>query len=250
MDKIAKILRLAQSYEQQLPALPLLQPMPVGEQIAAWIDHTLLKPDATVAQVEKLCQEALENKFATVCINPCYIPLAALWLQGSGVGVCTVIGFPLGASLAHTKAKETQQCIQAGASEVDMVIHIGGLKSGSYQPVLADIQAVVRTAHRHKAIVKVILEMALLNPNEKILACLLCKAAGADFVKTSTGFASSGATVEDVRLMRRVVGGLMGVKAAGGVHTLAEALAMIEAGATRIGSSSGVQIVQQAKTSQ
>lgn len=214
-----------------------------AEQLARYIDHTLLKPDATREQILKLCREAVEHRFASVCVNPCWVPLCAETLQGSGVKVCTVIGFPLGATLSTVKAFEAEECIRQGAGEVDMVINIGALKSGDQRYVENDIRAVVERAHALGALVKVIIETVLLTQEEKVLACRLSQAAGADFVKTSTGFAGGGATVEDVALMRQVVGEAMGVKAAGGIRTYEDALRMIQAGANRLGTSAGVQIV-------
>lgn len=246
---LESILELSAQLEAQLPAAGEPAVLPQGKAIANWIDHTLLKPEATSAQVEHLCQEALEHQFAAVCIHPAYVSLAARRLAGSLVKVCTVVGFPLGATMAASKIMETYACLDAGAQEIDMVLNVGAIKSEAYGLALNDIQGVVQAAHHQQAIVKVILENALLTRGEKILACLLCKTAGADFVKTSTGFAASGATLEDVELMRRVVGPGMGVKAAGGVRTYAEALSMIQAGASRIGSSSGVKILQVAETS-
>jgi deoxyribose-phosphate aldolase len=215
--------------------------------IARLIDHTLLKPDATRAQVEQLCREAQQHGFAAVVVNPTYVALCAEMLKDSGVAVCSVIGFPLGATLPEVKAYESQQAIMDGATEVDMVINIGALKDGDYELVERDIDMVVRACHNAGALCKVIIETALLNDGQKIKACQLAKQAGADYVKTSTGFASGGATVEDVALMRRIVGPDMGVKAAGGVRNLEHAKAMISAGATRIGTSAGVQIVQEAQ---
>jgi deoxyribose-phosphate aldolase len=213
--------------------------------VAAMIDHTLLKPDATRADIEKLCREAAEFHFATVCINPIWVKIAAQLLRGSGVGVCTVVGFPLGATTADVKHYETRRAIFDGAAEVDMVINIGALKSGDLQTVERDIAAVVQPCREAGVISKVIIEAALLNDEEKIAACSLSKAAGADFVKTSTGFASGGATAHDVALMRRVVGADMGVKAAGGVRDYEGLKAMVAAGASRVGASAGVKIVQE-----
>lgn len=246
MQTMADLFELAAAYDQELPPAPPAFDVPAGANIAGWIDHTLLKPEATAMQVKALCQEAVEYQFASVCINPAFVPLAAGLLGTSRVAVCTVVGFPLGAALPEYKVFETLACINAGASEIDMVINIGALKGGAYGLVLNEIQAVVQTAHNQGALVKVILENALLTRREKILGCLLCKAAGANFVKTSTGFGPGGATVEDVALMRRVVGAEMGVKAAGGVRKLADAQAMILAGANRLGASAGVTIVQEA----
>jgi len=246
MQTFSELITLAATYEQELPPAPPTFELPRGAQIANWIDHTLLKPDATTEQVKKLCQEALEYQFASVCINPAFVPLASGLLAKSRVKVCTVVGFPLGATLPEYKVFETLACLNSGASEIDMVINIGSLKGKAYGPVLNEIQAVVQTAHNQGAITKVILENALLTRQEKILGCLLCKAAGADFVKTSTGFGPGGATVEDVSLMRRIVGAELGVKAAGGIRKLADAQAMILAGANRLGASAGVTIVQEA----
>jgi deoxyribose-phosphate aldolase len=218
-----------------------------AERVAGMIDHTLLKPTATEEQIRALCAEALEYRFASVCINPTWVPLCAHLLAGSPVKVCTVVGFPLGATLTAVKAYETHQVIAGGAQEVDLVINIGALKSGQDQVVQDDIAAVVSAARPAGALTKVIIETTYLTEDEKVRACLLTKAAGADFVKTSTGFGPSGATVEDVALMRRTVGPEMGIKAAGGIRTAADAQAMIAAGATRIGASAGARIVAELK---
>ena len=215
--------------------------------VAGMIDHTLLKPDATRQDIDRLCREAAEFHFATVCVNPGWVALAARLLRGSGVGVCSVVGFPLGATTADVKHYETRRAIFDGASEIDMVINIGALKSGDLQVVERDIAAVVQPCREANVVSKVILEVALLSDDEKIAACTLAKAVGADFVKTSTGFASGGATVHDVALMRRVVGAEMGVKAAGGVRDYEGLKAMVAAGATRVGASAGVKIVQESK---
>jgi deoxyribose-phosphate aldolase len=209
---------------------------------AKLIDHTLLKAEATKEQLVKLCEEAREYGFASVCVNPVWVKTAAEELKGSNVKVCTVIGFPLGASTAAVKAAETADAIQNGAEEVDMVLAIGLLKSGEVESVEADIRAVVEAADS-KAIVKVIIETSLLTEEEKVRACELSLRAGADFVKTSTGFSTGGATVEDVALMRKVVGDKAGVKASGGIRDLNDLRAMAEAGANRIGASSGVKIM-------
>jgi len=247
---LSEVIAKKDRYLRELPPLagPLQAPSgpPLGGEIARWIDHTLLKPEATRPQVRLICQEALEYGFASVCVNPGFVPLVAETLAGSPVEVCTVIGFPLGASLTAAKAAETGLAIEAGATEVDMVLNIGALKGQAYDQALADIQAVVRVAREQNVLVKVILETALLTREEKIMACLLCQEAGADFVKTSTGFSSGGATCEDVTLMRRVVGPQMGVKASGGIRTYADAVAMIRAGANRLGASAGVAIVKEA----
>ena len=218
-----------------------------GATVSSMIDHTLLKQDATRQDIEKLCREAAEFRFATVCVNPAWVAAAAALLRGSGVGVCSVVGFPLGATTADVKHYETRRAIFDGASEIDMVINIGALKSGDYRTVERDIDAVVDPCRQCGVTSKVIIEAALLTDEEKITACTLSKAAGADFVKTSTGFASGGATVADVALMRRVVGAEMGVKAAGGVRDLEGLKAMVAAGATRVGASAGVKIVQESK---
>ncbi|MGK0552578.1 deoxyribose-phosphate aldolase [Enterococcus faecalis] len=206
------------------------------------IDHTILKPEATEAAVRKIIEEAKQCNFFSVCINPCWVALAKAELAASEVSVCTVIGFPLGANTTEVKAYEAAQAIKNGADEVDMVLNIGALKSQHYDQVLKDIQGVVAAA-KDQALVKVIIETALLTEAEKVKACELAKQAGADFVKTSTGFSNGGATVEDIRLMRATVGPEMGVKASGGIHNAAEAEAMVVAGATRIGTSAGVAIM-------
>lgn len=209
---------------------------------ASFFDHTLLKPDASPRQIEVLCQEALTLGAASVCVNPCYVPLAAQLLSGSAVRVCTVVGFPLGATTSAQKAYEAASAQAAGAQEVDMVLNVGYLKAGDLAAVRADI-AQVRSAVQD-ATLKVILETCLLTQEEIVTACRLAQAAGADFVKTSTGFSTAGATAEDVALMRRTVGPDMGVKAAGGIRTLADALRMLEAGANRLGCSASVTIVR------
>lgn len=211
-------------------------------EINRMIDHTILKADAKLADVMKIIEEAKKYRFYSVCLNPTWVALAAKELQGEPVAVCTVIGFPLGANTTETKTFEAANAIQNGADEVDMVINIGELKDGNNEKVQKDIEAVVAAA-KDKALVKVIIETSLLTNEEKIKACELAKAAGADFVKTSTGFSTGGATVDDVRLMRQTVGPEMGVKASGGIHNAKEAEAMIEAGATRLGASSGVAIM-------
>ena len=215
----------------------------ISENMAQYIDHTLLKADATGAEIVKLCREALENRFYSVCINPSNVKTAVDELQGSAVKVCAVIGFPLGATTTAVKTYETAEAVENGAAEVDMVIHIGALKGGDVQYVLNDISAVVRAAKGKT--VKVIIETGLLNAEEKVLACRLAKEAGAHFVKTSTGFGPGGATIADVQLMRETVGSDLGVKASGGVRTPEAVRQMIEAGATRIGTSSGVGIVKE-----
>jgi deoxyribose-phosphate aldolase len=237
--------RLIDSYTQQPPDLRLPAGHPDGTSMAEWIDHTLLKPEAMPAQVEQLCREALEYHFAAVCVNPLFVELCARMLQGSGVKVCSVIGFPLGATPARVKVAETRACLEMGAVEIDMVLAVGLLRAGELEAVRDDIQAVREAAHAQGAILKVIFENALLDQRQKVAACLLSLSAGADFVKTSTGFGPSGATLPDVELMRRVVGPEVGVKAAGGVRSLADARAFLAAGATRLGSSAGVKIMQE-----
>ena len=215
-----------------------------AQDLARYIDHTLLRPDATYAQIAQLCEEARQYRFATVCVNPANVRLCSQLLRGSEVGVCSVVGFPLGATPTKVKCYETQQAISDGATEIDMVINIGALKSKDYDLVKEDIAAVVRTCHNNGAICKVIIEAALLTDDEKIKACQLAKEAGADYVKTSTGFGPGGATLHDVMLMRQVVGPDMGIKAAGGIRTYQDAVAMLKAGATRIGASASVKIMQ------
>lgn len=212
-------------------------------EINQMIDHTILKADAMQEDVARIVAEAKEYNFFSVCINPCWVAFAKEQLMNTSVAVCTVIGFPLGANTSEVKAYEAADAINNGATEVDMVINIGALKSMQYKKVLKDIQAVVEAA-KDRALVKVIIETALLTEAEKIKACELAKEAGADFVKTSTGFSTSGAAVEDIALMRQTVGPEMGVKASGGIHNQAQAEAMIAAGATRIGTSAGVAIMQ------
>jgi deoxyribose-phosphate aldolase len=218
--------------------------IPEDENLAGFIDHTLLKPDATADKIAQLCFEARKYHFASVCVNPTNVKLCADLLRNSDVKVCTVIGFPLGATSSEVKAFETKNALENGATEIDMVINIGALKAGDSELVAKDIHSVVKTAHAANALVKVIIEAALLTDEEKVVACLLAKEAGADFVKTSTGFSSGGATVHDVALMRKTVGPNLGVKAAGGIHTHEDAEQMIAAGATRIGASAGVKIIQ------
>ena len=213
---------------------------------ASLIDHTLLKPEATEDDIKHLCEEAARFHFASVCVNPTWVRASACHLRGTGVAVCTVIGFPLGANLADVKAYETRRAIFDGAREVDMVINIGALKSGDDCAVEHDIRAVVEAAHESNVLCKVIIEAALLTDEEKVRACVAAKKAGADFVKTSTGFSKGGATIADVALMRRTVGTELGVKAAGGVRGLEDVRKMVEAGATRIGASVGVKIAQEA----
>jgi len=221
--------------------------IPANANIANLIDHTLLKPEATTEQVTQLCSEALQYGFASVVVNPTHVKLCAQLLRGSKVKVCATIGFPLGATLPEIKVYETQFALQDGATEVDMVINIGALKAKNLELVARDIRGVVKTAHTGGALVKVIIEAALLTDEEKTIACLMAKEVGADYVKTSTGFSTGGATVYDVTLMRQVVGPGMGVKAAGGIKTREDAAQMVKAGATRIGASASVKIVGNGK---
>lgn len=218
--------------------------------LARMIDHTLLKPDTTISQIEQLCAEARKYSFASVCVNPCYVRRCADLLGDSSVRICTVIGFPLGATSLETKASEARKAIYDGARELDMVINVGMLKSGEYDYVERDIAAVAQAGRDHQVITKVIIETGLLSDEEKIKACLLSKRAGAHFVKTSTGFAKGGATVGDVALMRKVVGSALGVKASGGVRSHEDALALIASGADRIGASASVMIVTGDKKSE
>ncbi|MGO9481398.1 MAG: deoxyribose-phosphate aldolase [Candidatus Kryptoniota bacterium] len=211
--------------------------------LAGMIEHTLLKPEATPEEIKRVCKEAIEFDFANVCVNPSYVKLAKEKLRGSNVKVCTVIGFPLGATTTKSKVCESEDAISNGAQEIDMVTNIGRLKAKDYIYVENEIRKVVTAVHSRGMIVKVIIEACLLTDEEKSKACLLAKAAGADFVKTSTGFNIGGATASDVALMRRVVGNKMGVKASGGVKSYSEAILMLESGATRIGTSSGIKII-------
>lgn len=217
---------------------------PTDGQLSHMIDHTLLKPEATQDQIAQLCFEARKYDFSSVCVNPTNVKLCASLLQGTDIDICTVVGFPLGATPTDVKVFETQQAIREGATEVDMVLNVGALKSRDYELVRSDIAAVARVCHAGAAILKVIIEAALLTDEEKVIACQLAKVAGANFVKTSTGFGPGGATVEDVALMRRVVGPSIGVKAAGGIKTLEDAQKMIAAGASRLGASASVKIIQ------
>jgi deoxyribose-phosphate aldolase len=219
----------------------------VEDNVAALIDHTLLKPEATRDEIAKLCQEATKYGFASVCVNPWNVAQAEQLLRGTPVKVCTVVGFPLGATLPSVKAYEAEQAIKLGAQEIDMVVNVGALKSHQDEDVEQDIRGVVEVCHRHGAICKVILETTLLTHEEKVRASKASLNAGADFVKTSTGFCHGGATVEDVALMRSVVGEKMGIKASGGIRTLADLKKMVSAGATRIGASSGVKIVEEVR---
>jgi deoxyribose-phosphate aldolase len=219
---------------------------PEVRQLATLVDHTLLRPEATRAQVRQLCEEALRWGFAAACVHSAWVPLVEEQLQGSCVKVGSVVGFPFGVNLTSAKCAEAEAAIQAGAREIDMVMNIGAMRSGDLALVESDVRAVAETCHARDVLLKVILENAYLDEGQKTKACQLVQRAGADFVKTSTGLASSGATVADVRLMRETVGGQMGVKAAGGIRTLADALRMLEAGANRLGTSAGVAILAEA----
>jgi deoxyribose-phosphate aldolase len=221
---------------------------PTDGRLSHMIDHTLLKPDATQDQIARLCYEARKHGFASVCVNPSYVKLCVDLLKDSDVLVCTVVGFPLGATSTEAKVFEAQKAVRDGATEVDMVINVGALKSRDYERVERDNASVARAVHAGGAILKVIIEAALLTDEEKVAACQLAKIAGADFVKTSTGFGPGGAKAEDVALMRRVVGPRIGVKASGGIRTYADAQKMIAAGASRIGASASVKIIQEAKS--
>ena len=218
--------------------------------IARLIDHTLLRPEATRADILQLCREAREYNFASVCLNAYWVPIAASELVGTDVKVCTVVGFPLGATSTEAKIGETEAALRAGAQEIDMVQNIGALRGDDDRAVEEEIALVAAACHRHGAIVKVIIETSLLSDDQKIASCRLAQLAGADFVKTSTGFSSSGATVHDVELMRRAVGPEMGVKASGGIRTLDDLLKMLAAGATRIGASAGVKMVEAARAAE
>ena len=242
-EKLLDLVNQAKKYEKELPSKPKVEVL--VKSLSSYLDCALHNAEATPAMIEKLCAEAVENKYATVFVNPVFVPMVKQHLAGSAVNVGTVAGFPLGGFPTHIKVAEARAYVEAGANEIDMVMLVGLLKAGAYQQVYDDILAVVQTVHALGGIVKVILETAVLTRYEKIIACLISKAAGADFVKTSTGFSKGGATVEDIDLMRRVVGPTseMGVKAAGGIHTLNEAMAMIEAGADRLGTRMAAEIL-------
>jgi deoxyribose-phosphate aldolase len=251
-----KLVRLVRNMIQAMPVLDYVTPDQLikiidedATQIANIIDHTLLRPDVTSQQIIQLCQEAMQCNFASVCINPIHVKLAVDLLKDSNVKVCTVIGFPLGAFTVDDKIRDTEETIEKGATEVDMVINIGALKEGNDSLVERDIAGVVQASHRRGRLCKVIIEAALLTDEEKVRVCQLAKKAGADFVKTSTGFSAGGATAADVALMRQTVGPNMGVKASGGIRTLADAKSMIEAGANRLGTSGSLEIIQEATSS-
>lgn len=246
MSDLVKLLEKADQFHNELPAFPgegVDLSLPLNEVI----DFTLFRPEVVPAEVEILCAGALDYHFASVCVNPIYLPLVSSLLAGTGIKPCTVIDFPLGSSASLVKLTEAHVALEQGAAELEMVMTIGLLRGGQYQAVMDDIQAVVETAHAARALVKVIIETCVLSRREMILACLLSQAAGADFVNTSTGFGKGGATMEDVDLMRRVVGstGKMGVKAAGGIRTVADAQALRKAGANRLGTSSGIKIMEE-----
>lgn len=250
-DIIVPLVKKANAILDEANAMPMtgrtvadLGRVPDGDSIARVIDHTALKPETSEREIELLCYEAKLYRFMSVCVNSVYVPLAAELLRDTPVKVCTVVGFPLGASLPQVKAFEAEQAIKHGASEIDMVMHVGALKSGNLLALFEDITLVAYTSHQGNALCKVILETAFLSDSEIVIACQIAKRAGADFVKTSTGFGGGGATAEHVALMRAVVGEGMGVKASGGVRTLADAQTMLRAGANRIGTSAGVAIVR------
>lgn len=250
MINAQQIMTIRQQVESAVADLP--RPEPIAPQptitadtpLASLIDHTLLKPEATAAEIEVLCAEAREYGFASVCVNGVFVPLSAQLLMGSAVKVCTVVGFPLGASQPEVKAYEAELAIQQGAQEIDMVLHVGAVKSADYPALFHDIATVVTTCHQSGILCKVILETSKLTDEEKVAACMVAQLAQADFVKTSTGFGGGGATVADVTLMRQTVGPQMGVKASGGVRNYEDAKAIVAAGATRIGASAGVAIVK------
>jgi len=244
IDINALVSRITEEVLKKVGDINTIPPQQGDGSVLKKIDHTLLKPDATRQDIKRVCDEAKQYGFASVCVNPSYVGYVARELAGSSVAPCCVIGFPLGATMPEVKAYETEAAINAGAKEVDMVINIGAAKSGEWDLVRKDIEAVVR-ASRGRALVKVIIETCLLSDDEKIRACKEAAAAGADFVKTSTGFSKHGATVPDVRLMRQTVGPHMGVKASGGVKDLKSAMAMINAGANRLGASSGITIAKE-----
>ncbi len=213
------------------------------EEMAKMIDHTLLKQDATEKQIKELCAEAKKYGFWSVCVNPCYVSLSAKELEGSDVKVCTVVGFPLGALTTDTVVFQTMEAMKNGATEIDMVVNVGEIKSGNWDYVENDIKKIAEAVHSNKGLLKVIIETCLLTDDEKVKVCQIAKKVGADYVKTSTGFSTGGATVKDVKLMRETVGPDMGVKASGGIHTSEEAIALAEAGASRIGASAGIAIL-------
>jgi len=239
-DKIAQVM--------SIPAHPASVPARISpDELAAMIDHTLLKAEATTEQIAALCQQAREHRFAAVCVNPVHVAQCRALLGGTGIQIACVVGFPLGATLPEVKGYEAQRAIAAGATEVDMVIQVGAIKERAYDQVRRDIADVAQACHARGVILKTIIEAALLTDEEKVAACYIAQAAGSDLVKTSTGFGPGGATRHDVALMRQTVGPTMGIKAAGGIRTYQDALVMVQAGATRIGASAGITIIQQAR---
>ncbi len=245
IKQVMAVLGEARCYPRTGRTAPGLGITPDNATIASLIDHTLLKPDATARQIETLCHEALQYGFASVCVNSVYVPLVAAILKDKPPKVCAVVGFPLGAALPQVKTYEAQEALRHGASEIDMVLHIGALKNRDYVALHDDISDVALVAHDHDALCKVIIETALLTEEEKIIACQIIKVAGADFVKTSTGFAEVGATVADIALLRQIAGEGVGIKAAGGIHDFATAQMLRQAGANRLGTHAGVKIARQ-----
>lgn len=246
-EDLQGIIHTAREYEAELPAAPQALTPPQGAAIAGWIDHTLVDPGATPAEIKELCAEARQYGFASVLVNSAYVPLARGLLSNTKIAICTPVGFPLGATLPTYKVIETLASLDAGASEIDMMVNIGALKAEAYGQVYNEVFSVTQVAHNGGALVKVIIETNYLNRFQKIIASLISKQAGADFIKTSTGFVEGGAKLEDVDLIRRVVGSETGVKASGGIRSYTDALAMIRSGANRLGTSSGVKIVQEAE---
>jgi deoxyribose-phosphate aldolase len=244
-ENIKKILREFSEFEKSKKISEIKLS---AKDLAGMIDHTLLKPDATISEVSQLCEEAIQNNFASVCVNPFYVETCFNLIKSSNVKVCTVIGFPLGATTTQSKFFEAEEAIKNGAEELDMVINIGRLKDQNYDFVCSDLKSVADLSKKHLCTSKVILETCLLSDEEKVAACLLAKEAGLDFVKTSTGFSKGGATIHDVALMKFVVGDKLQVKASGGIRSYEDAIAMINAGATRLGASAGVKIIAGQKT--
>lgn len=246
-EPLQDLLNRAQAYLNELPPAPAPQGHPPADELAKWIEHSLLGPEATVEDVRRVCMEAKQYGFASLCLNPVYVPLANGLLSGSGVAICSTVSFPLGAHIPAQKVAEAKSVLDFGASELNMVINIGALKGSAYPMIDHEIKSVVEIAQDSNAKVKVILEMSLLTEEEKIIACLLSQAAGADFLVTSTGFGAGNATVRDLDLMRRATGGTMGIMAVGDIRTLRDARAMIETGARRLGTSAGVAILEEAQ---
>ena len=243
IDSLSELLRVADAYEQELPEAPLVPALPQAVRINQWIEHTLLRPEATVGQIKALCDEAREYEFVAVCVNPIFISLASGLLANSPVKASTVVSYPLGANSATEKVVETLSALAGGAVEIEMVMSVGALKGGAYGQVYNEIQSVAQVAHNQRALLKVAIETPLLTHAEKIIAALLVKAAGADFVTASTGFAAGVALVEDIDLLHRVAGPKVKIKATGGIETLETAKTMISAGAARLGTNAGVQMV-------